>query len=251
MKSKTILAKLSFVLVTALLSVTVLSGCGNIENKTTQTENETKNIDTNEINLHKDGVTPEQAENAIIEGNKRFVSGNLSKKDLSSDVRADLSKNGQHPFATILSCSDSRVSPELIFDQGLGDLFVIRDAGNVDDEVETGSVEYAVEHVKTPLVIVLAHEKCGAVQATVEGGETTPNIQRIIDKIKPSLDKVKAANKDASKEEIAAEVETENAKQTVNDLLQSTTIKKLVDSGKLKVVAAKYHLESGEVEILK
>lgn len=250
MKSKAILTKLSFVLVTALLSTTVLSGCNNMESKTTQTKSETKTISTHEDNIHKDGVTAEQAENAIKEGNKRFVSGNLANKDLSLDVRKDLEKNGQHPFATILTCSDSRVPPELIFDQGLGDLFVIRDAGNVDDAVETGSVEYAVEHVKTPLVVVLAHEKCGAVQATVEGGEATPNIQVIIDKIKPSLNKVKEAKKDASKEEIAAEVESENAKETVRELLESPAIKHLVDSGKLKVVAAKYHLESGEVEFL-
>lgn len=249
MKRKALLKKLSCILVTGLLSTVALSGCGNKEIRTTQTEKETT-VSTNEDNLHKEGVTPEDAENALVEGNKRFVSGKLANKDLGADMRANLSKNGQHPFATILTCSDSRVSPELLFDQGLGDLFVLRDAGNVDDTVETGSVEYAVEHVKTPLVIVLAHEKCGAVQATVEGGETKPSIQAIIDKIKPSLDKVKEANKDASKEEIASQVENENAKETVNELLQSTTIKDMVDSGKIKVVAAKYHLESGEVEFL-
>lgn len=248
MKRKALLKKLSCVLVTGLLSTMVLIGCDNKESKTTEIET---TMSTQVDNLHEDGVTSEVAENAIIEGNKRFVSGELANKDLSSEVRTDLSQNGQHPFATILTCSDSRVSPELIFDQALGDLFVIRDAGNVTDTVETGSVEYAVEHLKTPLVIVLAHDKCGAVQATVEGGETTPSIQAIIDKIKPSLDKVKAADKDANNEEIASEVENENAKETVKELLKSTAIKNLVDSGKLKVVAAKYHLESGEVEFLK
>lgn len=224
-----------------------LYGCNR---KDTQTQTETT-MSVNTDNLHEDGVTPEVAENAVIEGNKRFVSGKLAKKDLSSKVRTDLSKDGQHPFATIFTCSDSRVAPELIFDQGLGDLFIIRNAGNVADILEVGSVEYAVEHVKTPLVIVLAHDKCGAVQATVEGGETTPSIQAIIDKIKTSLDKVKVANKDANNQEIASEVENENAKETVKELLKSATIKNLVDSGKLKVVAAKYHIESGQIKFLR
>ncbi|WP_106060131.1 carbonic anhydrase [Clostridium vincentii] len=249
MKRKELLKKISCILVGGLISTMVLNGCSSKEIETAQTETETT-ISMEAEDLHEEGVTYEEAETAIIEGNKRFVSGELLNKDLSSEVRTDLSENGQHPFATILTCSDSRVAPELIFDQELGDLFVIRDAGNVTDTVETGSVEYAVEHAGTPLVIVLAHEKCGAVQATVEGGETTPGIQAIIDKIKPSFDKVKQANKDASDEEIASEVENENAKETVNELLKSTVIKNLVDSGKLKVVAAKYHLESGEVEFL-
>lgn len=245
MKRKALLKKISCALFTGLLSTMVLIGCSSKEIETTQTNTEAT-ISTNE-----EIVTVEEAENAIMEGNKRFVSANLENKDLSSEVRINLSKNGQHPFATIVTCSDSRVAPELIFDQGLGDLFIIRDAGNIVDTLEIGSVEYAVEHLETPLVIVLAHDKCGAVQATVEGGETTPSIQTIIDKIKPSLDKVRAENKDANEEEIASEVENANAKETVNELMKSTAIKNLVDSGKLKVVAAKYHLESGEVEFLK
>lgn len=240
MKRKALLKKISCVIVTGLLSAMVLIGCNNKETNTTHVDN-----------IHEEGVTFEVAENAIIEGNKRFVSGDLAKKDLSLDERTNLSENGQHPFATIITCSDSRVSPELIFDQGLGDLFVIRDAGNVAGTLEIGSVEYAVEHAKTPLVIVMAHDKCGAVDATIKGGEATPSLQAIIDIIKPSLNKVKAENKDMSDKEIASEVENENAKVTVNELLKSTVIKELVDSGKLKVVAAKYHLESGEVEFFK
>lgn len=251
MKTKVILKKLSLFLATGVLSVAVLSGCSNKEINTTEAEKETKVITTHEDSLHKDGVTAEAAEKAIIEGNKRYVSGKLANKDLSLEVRTDLSKNGQHPFATVLTCSDSRVAPELVFDQGLGDLFVIRDAGNVADTIETGSVEYAVEHLKTPLVVVLGHEKCGAVKASVEGGEATPNIEAIIHKIKPSIDKVKSANKDIKEEEMASKVEDENAKETVNELLKSPTIKHLVDSGKVKLVAAKYHIESGEVEFLK
>jgi carbonic anhydrase len=250
MKSNALLKKISLVLVAGVISLAAFTGCSNKTDQTTQTEKETATTSTGEKKLHAEGVTAEDALNALIEGNKRFVSGNLSEKDLSKDVLVDLSQNGQHPFATIITCSDSRVAPELLFDQGLGDLFIIRDAGNVAGAIETASVEYAVEHLECPLVVVLGHEKCGAVKASMEGGEVTPNLEEIVNKIKPSIDKVKAENKDAAEEEIAAEVEEENAKATVNELLKSPTIKELVDSGKVKIVAARYHIESGEVEIL-
>lgn len=250
MKTNAVLKKISLILVTGSVFTMIFTGCSNKEGEAAQTEQVTTTISTNEDYLNKAGVTAEQAENAIVEGNKRFVSGNLANKDLSTEVRTDLSENGQYPFAAVLTCSDSRVAPELIFDQGLGDLFVIRDAGNVADTMETASIEYAVEHLNVPLVVVLAHEKCGAVQASLEGGEVTPNIQELINRIKPSIDKVNAENKDADEEEIASEVENENAKETVSELLKSPTIKELVDSGRVKIVAAKYHIESGEVEFL-
>lgn len=250
MKTNALLKRLGLVLITGVIYLATFTGCSNKTNQTTQTQKEAINTSVDEKNLHEEGVTAEDALNALIEGNKRFVSENLSEKDLSKDVRVDLSQNGQHPFATILTCSDSRVAPELLFDQGLGDLFVIRDAGNVADTTEIASVEYAVEHLECPLVVVLGHEKCGAVQASIEGGEVTPNIQQVINKIQPSIDKVKAENKEVEEEELASEIENENAKETVNELLKSTTIKELVDSGKVKLVAAKYHIESGEVEIL-
>lgn len=251
MKTNALLKRLGLVLITGVISLATFTGCSNKTDQTTQTQKEATNTSVDEKNLHEEGVTAEDALNALIEGNKRFVSGNLMAKDLSEEVRIDLSENGQNPFATILTCSDSRVAPELLFDQGLGDLFVIRDAGNVADTAEIASVEYAVEHLECPLVVVLGHEKCGAVQASIEGGEVTPNIQQVINKIQPSIDKVKAENKEVEEEEeLASEIENENAKETVNELLKSTTIKELVDSGKVKLVAAKYHIESGEVEIL-
>lgn len=250
MKTNALLKRLGLVLITGVISLATFTGCSNKTDQTTQTQKEATNTSVDEKNLHEEGVTAEDALNALIEGNKRFVSGNLMTKDLSEEVRIDLSENGQNPFATILTCSDSRVAPELLFDQGLGDLFVIRDAGNVADTAEIASVEYAVEHLECPLVVVLGHEKCGAVQASIEGGEVTPNIQQVINKIQPSIDKVKAENKEVEEEELASEIENENAKETVNELLKSATIKELVDSGKVKLVAAKYHIESGEVEIL-
>lgn len=247
MKRDAILKRLSFVIATGLISTMFLTGCNNKADETTQAETKVV-VTSDDGKLHEEGVTAEDALNALKEGNERFVSGSLAEKDLSKEVRVDLSQNGQHPFATVITCSDSRVAPELLFDQGLGDIFVIRDAGNVAGAIETASVEYAVEHLECPLVVVLGHEKCGAVHAAIEGGELTPNLQEIANKIQPAIERVKAESKDD--EEIAPEVENENAKETVSELLKSPTIKGLVDSGKVKIVAAKYHIESGEVEFL-
>ena len=122
----------------------------------------------------------------LKEGNARFVSGDLIPKDDYSELREQLSK-GQHPFAVVLCCSDSRVAPEIICDQKLGDLFVIRNAGNVIDKHVLGSIEYAVEHLGTSLVVVMGHSCCGAVTAA-HLGETLPdNIMAIARRIKPSI----------------------------------------------------------------
>jgi len=119
-------------------------------------------------------------------GNERFVSGKLSKKDTYTEDRKKLCE-GQRPFAVVLCCSDSRVAPEILFDQKLGDLFVIRNAGNVVDETVLGSVEYALEHLGTPLVVVLGHGSCGAVTATCQGNELPTNIMSLAKRIKPSI----------------------------------------------------------------
>ena len=94
---------------------------------------------------------------------------------------------GQHPFAIILCCSDSRVPPEVIFDQGLGDLFIVRTAGNVFDNIALGSIEYAVEHLEVPLLVVLGHGQCGAVTATVEGGHAPGHISNVVEAIQPAV----------------------------------------------------------------
>lgn len=168
-------------------------------------------------------------------GNERFVTGNLSNKDTYATDRKALCA-GQHPFAVVLCCSDSRVAPEIIFDQKLGDLFVIRNAGNVVDEEVLGSVEYAVEHLATPLVVVMGHGSCGAVTATCEGGELPENIQFIAEHIKPSLQSGCCIDDNARRHA------TRMAKLIEND--------KIVKHLKAKVVAAFYNLESGLVEWL-
>ncbi|MHB8840583.1 MAG: carbonic anhydrase [Candidatus Aquicultor sp.] len=184
----------------------------------------------------------------LKEGNARFAEDKLAEKDLGGSKREELVK-GQKPFAIILGCSDSRVPPEDVFDQGLGDLFVIRVAGNVDDTISLGSIEYAAEHLNVPLLVVMGHSGCGAVQATVEGGEIPPNIGAIASKIEPSVEIAKSRDKEESA--IIEDAVVENVKAVVKDIeANSPIVKELIEKGKFKVVGAKYELATGEVEFL-
>lgn len=201
----------------------------------------------NQNQLREKAETPKSdgAKQLLTEGNRRFVSGDLSLKDMGVKRRKELSTKGQKPFAVIVCCSDSRVPPELLFDQALGDLFVVRVAGNVVDPVAVGSVEYAVEHLNTPLVVVMGHEKCGAVKAAVDGGEAPGSIGSILCKIKPSVLKAKASG--AAGDQLYEKTADENIKSTIEDLKKSPVISHFIKDGKAAIVGAKYHLESGEV----
>ena len=184
----------------------------------------------------------------LQEGNKRFVSGELAKKDIGESRRQELTK-GQSPFATILSCSDSRVAPELIFDEGLGDIFIVRDAGNVVDPVTMGSIEYGVEHLHTPLLVILGHEKCGAVTAALDAkGKPEGNIGAILKKIMPAVRKAKKAGKD--REGALDLAIQENVRNTYREVMKSKIVSELVHEGNLKVVAAEYYLGTGKVEMI-
>ena len=132
-----------------------------------------------------DAISADDAWEILMEGNARFVSGDLAPKNFP-ERRTEL-VSGQSPFVTVVTCSDSRVPPELIFDQGLGDIFVIRVAGNVMDPVVLGSVEYGVEHLHTPLLVILGHQCCGAVTAATEGG-AEGNIESIMTEIEPAVE---------------------------------------------------------------
>ena len=180
-------------------------------------------------------------------GNKRFISGKLVKKDISDKRRKELSK-GQKPFAVVVTCSDSRVAPELLYDQGLGDIFVIRVAGNVVDPISLGSIEYAVEHLHSPLVVVLGHSSCGAVKAAYEAkGEPEGNIGEIVKKIMPAVEKAKAAGKKDEAETLDLAVQ-ENVKNVYAEILaKSPVIKEMVESGKVKMAMGEYHLDTGKV----
>jgi len=150
---------------------------------------------------------------------------------------------GQHPHAEILSCADSRVPPEIIFDQGLGDLFVVRVAGNVATDTEIGSLEYGAEHLHIPLLVVLGHESCGAVTGAVQGGDAAGHIAVLMSLIKPAVERSRGMSGDPVANAVRA-----NVQLVVQQLRSSTPIlAELVAHGKLKIVGAVYSLETGEV----
>ena len=181
--------------------------------------------------------------NRLKEGNKQFVKDRLSQENIDKSTRKSLVK-GQDPFAIILSCADSRVIPELIFDTGLGELFVVRVAGNVANTSSIASMEYSVANLKTQVLIVLGHQNCGAVTAAVKGGDNGYNLNHLLAHILPALD---ATSDDASVDEVIRK----NAKLTVKELTKrSDIIASAVESEKLKIVPAYYNLETGLVEFL-
>ncbi|MHB8846628.1 MAG: carbonic anhydrase [Nitrospirota bacterium] len=200
----------------------------------------------------------------LMDGNKHYVENKLTNHArCDAAVRTSLT-NSQKPYAIVLSCSDSRVPPEIIFDKALGELFVVRVAGNVPDPIVLGSIEYAAEHLGSPLIMVLGHERCGAVKATVDSkGKSTgsENIDAIVKTVATSID---AANKncapcngnakcaETNSSEFVECLVTANAKHIAGDLTKrSHILKHLAEEGKIKIVAAKYDLDDGVVTILK
>ena len=168
----------------------------------------------------------------LKEGNERYVQGKLVAKDSYAADR-EILNSGQKPFAVILTCSDSRAAPEIFFDQKLGDIFTIRNAGNIADTTALGSLEYAVEHLKAPLVVVIGHSKCGAVTAAHEGGKLPPNIEHIVGYIKPAV--AKGGDVD---ETIHANVEV---------MVERIKEDKIVEHLGVTVVGAYYDIHTGKV----
>ena len=191
-------------------------------------------------------TTAEAAWEELMKGNERYVGGESANKEIVSR-RAEV-ESGQHPFVTVITCSDSRVPPELLFDQGLGDIFVIRTAGNVIGPIVLGSIEYGVEHLHTPLLIVLGHEHCGAVTAAVEG-KAEGNIGTTLKEICTAVEIAKGTEKKG--EELIEEAVDENIKLVIrNTLKKSTVVQGLFEEGELKIIGAKYFLDSGKVEMI-
>lgn len=193
-------------------------------------------------------LSGKEALQLLRDGNKRFTEGNLASKDMGKTRREELVSKGQDPFAIIITCSDSRVPPELLFDQALGDLFVIRTAGNIVDPIAVGSAEYAIEHLGVQLLVILGHSNCGAVKATVDGGEAPGSIAAIVSKIAPSVQKARAAG--AAGDELYETSCLENVKAVINEIMESHIVKHFIKDGKLTVIGAKYHLDSGKVEFI-
>lgn len=191
----------------------------------------------------------------LQDGNKRFLSGVSTHERQDQERVKDLTK-GQNPKCIIVSCSDSRVPPEIVFDQGLGDIFSIRTAGNVMSDYEEGSIEYAVEHLHTPLVVVMGHLGCGAIQALLDHADdldgdlekSADHVSKIIHKLKSEEEEqevLKTAGKNSNLAVVA------NVMNGVKQLRKSDPVlKEAYDKGEVNIVGAVYHIESGEVEFL-
>jgi len=192
-------------------------------------------------------VTADQALKMLMDGNARFVAGNIIHPNQSQERLAEVA-SAQHPIAAIVSCSDSRVPPEIIFDQGIGDIFVVRTAGEVMDDAALGSMEYAVEHLGVPLVLVLGHDSCGAVNAAVKGGEAPGHISALLEAIIPSVEKAKASGGKADLLDKSIDI---NTKSVVSQLKSTEPILfEAVKDGKLKIIGARYHLNNGKVTLM-
>jgi len=191
-------------------------------------------------------LTAEQAWQRLKDGNERFAQGKATHERQQADRRADVAK-GQKPLAVIVCCSDSRVGPEIIFDQGLGDIFVVRTAGNVVDDVGLGSIEYAVEHFGTPLLVVLGHNRCGAVSAAVSGGKLHGHVRAVVEAIQPAVEAVKGQPGDPVENAVRANVRaTVKRLESVAPILPAR-----IKAGKLKIIGACYSLDTGRVEVVK
>jgi carbonic anhydrase len=193
-------------------------------------------------------LSPDEAIQKLKEGNTRFVAGKCTHPHMDAARLVETSEKGQNPFTTVITCSDSRVPVEAIFDQGIGDLFVIRVAGNVCHVDEAGSAEYGTEHLGTPLLVVLGHTGCGAVTAVATGAELHGNIPLLVDSIGPAVKKAAILNPHLSGQELVPEAIKANCWQSIEDLLKaSPATRELVKAGKLKIVAAIYNIRTGTV----
>jgi carbonic anhydrase len=190
------------------------------------------------------GLSADEALSKLMAGNQRYVKHKALHPDESLARRKEL-VGGQNPFAVILGCADSRVPPELLFDEGLGDLFVIRVAGNIVDDAVLGSVEYSIEHLGTKLIVVLGHEKCGAVSAAVEGGEAAGHLKALVAAIQPSVQETANEAGDKIHNCVIA-----NARRVARQIRESEPLKEYVDGKGVKVVAADYLLDTGKVNLL-
>ena len=181
----------------------------------------------------------------LLEGNQRFIDGKLEHPNQTVARRGEVAK-GQHPFAAVLACSDSRTPPEIIFDRGLGDLFVVRVAGNVADQVVIESLDYSVKHLGVRVVMILGHNRCGAVTAAVVGHEEEGDVGPMLTELRPAV----AASKGMAGDPVENAVR-ENVKLVRKNLATSEELSAMVNSGELKIVAGIYDLDTGKIEMMK
>ena len=196
-------------------------------------------------------VSPTEGLEMLRKGNMRFALGQSVHPNTSFSRRLLTTTDGQAPFATVIGCSDSRVPVEILFDQGIGDLFVIKVAGNVADTDEIGSAEYGVEHLGTPVLMVLGHTYCGAVTAVATGAEVHGSIPQLVDNIIPAVERAKLALPDADTSDLVARATEENIWQGIEDILtKSHGIAERAAHGQVVIVGAVYNILTGRVDIL-
>lgn len=192
------------------------------------------------------GISPSEALDRLSEGNLRYVQDRLLHPDRNTERREAVSSK-QNPFAVIVGCSDSRVPPEIVFDQGVGDLFVVRVAGNVVGPVELDSIEYAIKYLGASLVVILGHERCGAVQAVVNG--QTADIEAVSDLLSPAVEACK--KKKGNPECLLTDCIQDNAKYFADRVSQSPLLAKYISEKQISILPAYYDLDTGSVCWLK
>jgi carbonic anhydrase len=192
-------------------------------------------------------MPPAESLKILLDGNQRFVAGKLEHPNQTPERRTEVAK-GQHPFAAVLACSDSRTPPEIIFDRGLGDIFTVRVAGNVADKVVIESLDYSVKHLGVRVVMVLGHRRCGAVIAAVEGHEGTADqdVGPMLTELRPAV----AESKNMPGDPVENAVR-ENVLLVMKNLESSAELSAMVKSGALKIVGGIYDLDTGKIEMLK
>ncbi|MBS3905081.1 MAG: carbonic anhydrase [Simkania sp.] len=193
--------------------------------------------------------SPKEALDMLMQGNQRYMSGKPSHSDVGSFHREEL-VNGQTPIAVIVSCSDSRVSPEIIFDQGLGDTFVVRLAGNVIGPLEIESILYGADALATPLIIVLGHSNCGAVKAAMTGGEAIRDIPEIAKKLAPAFKALKHLKEEHKQTPTLEEAIKTNVKYVRDQLRAIPLLAQFVEEKRLSILGGFYDLEDGKVSLL-
>ncbi|HSC53996.1 MAG TPA: carbonic anhydrase [Phnomibacter sp.] len=184
---------------------------------------------------------------AMMDGNARFASAHSRHPDEGTNRSREVALV-QHPKAVVIACSDSRVSPELVFDEGLGDLFVIRSAGNILGQTELGSVEYAVEHLEVPLIIVMGHERCGAVKAMVDGAHESGSLQSILDSLNNEAEIQAIPLDDSNRLEQCVLANIRHGVKALST--QSKVVHEKLEEGKLKIVGVRYDLDDRKVTIV-
>lgn len=199
-------------------------------------------------------ISAVEALERLREGNRRFVNDEVSEETLASREHKAGAATPQNPFAIILACSDSRVPTELIFDRGIGDLFVIRVAGNIVAPSQIGSIEFAAKQFGTRLVVVLGHSNCGAIIATLKElalkeSVRSPNLRAIVDRVRPALEPVLHSDSNLEDEEVISSCIRANVRASVDKLRHgSLIIEQLVDAGDLQIIGAEYSIETGTID---